>query len=107
MGALMKTVFVLALAALLAGCEAAPLAWRPELVPVVTVPAKASTALEQRPCPPLAGEVTEEAKRLTLLDKADTGAVDLTAALMVSEIHKNERLREAARAYEACRLARN
>jgi hypothetical protein len=45
--------------------------------------------------------------RLTLLDKAATGTVDLTAALMVSEIQKNQRLREATAAYEQCRLARN
>lgn len=80
-----------------------PVAWRPELVPVVTVPAEAPHAPGRRSCPPLAPEVSAEATRLTLLDRADSGTADLTAALMVSEVQKNERLREVARAYEACR----
>jgi hypothetical protein len=105
---MMKTISLAGIAALLAACETVPVTWQPEFVPVVvTVPAEAPQASRRRLCAPMSPAVTEEARRLTLLDKADTGAVDLTAALMVSEIHKNERLREAARAYEACRLARN
>jgi hypothetical protein len=88
---------------LLAACEAVPVAWRPELVPVVTVPVAAPAPAGRRLCPPLAPEVSAEAGRLTLLDKADSGTADLTSALMVSEVQKNQRLREAARAYEACR----
>jgi hypothetical protein len=100
---MMKTISLTAVAALLAACETVPVTWKPDLVPVVTVPAEALQPPKRRPCPPMNAEVAAEAKRLTLLEKADTGAVDLTAALMVSEVQKNERLREVARAYEACR----
>lgn len=94
---------MIATAALLAACEAVPVAWRPELVPVVMAPAEPPVVPKRRPCPPLAPEVSAEATRLTLLSKADAGTVDLTAALMVSEVQKNARLREAAQAYETCR----
>ena len=99
----MRFALLAATAALLASCGIEPVAWRAELVPVVLVPAEAPQAPAPRQCPPLKREVFAEAQRLTLLDRVRTGSQDLTAALMVSEVEKNRRLREVARAYEACR----
>ena len=102
----MRFALLAATAALLASCGVEPVAWRAELVPVGLVPAEAAASPETpkpRQCPPLKREVFAEAQRLTLLDRALTGGQDLTAALMISEVEKNRRLREVARAYEACR----
>jgi hypothetical protein len=103
---MMKTISLAGIAALLAARETVPVVRSRKSLRWSRCPLRRCMP-KRRPCPPMNVEVAAEAKRLTLLDKADTGAVDLTAALMVSEIHKNERLREAARAYEVCRQARN
>ena len=101
----MKVVTLATSAALLAGCAAAPINWRAEIVPVLLAPAEIAKQPKAERCRPMDSKIFAEAKDATVI-AAQRGNIDaLAAALMVSETRKNARLNEALRAYETCRRA--
>jgi hypothetical protein len=101
----MKIASLVATAALLAGCSAAPSDWPAETLPVLLV----RTELAERPnaerCRPLDITIVAEAKDVTPIAERRGDVDALAAALMVSETRKNARLRDALHAYERCRQA--
>ena len=100
----MKIASLAAAVALLAGCSAELRQWRAGTVPAVLMHPAPVSVPKSSPCPPVDPAIEAEAKRLTPIGQAkDVDA--LTAALMGSEAAKNARLRQAAQAYERCRLA--
>jgi hypothetical protein len=101
---LMRIISLPVTVAVLAGWSAETAEWRSETVPVATLAAPVPQVPKPRRCAPIAVDVTSEAERVAPLSGAlSPASVDLTAALLVSEVRKNQRLHEAAAAYEKCR----